>query len=227
MEHMSSKKSSLILYISLFISINTNVIFGLRLYYPQAPEIIREYFEKSPTIEPGDHISGKVSSKEIIISYMDYQCPYCAIIYPKFRKLADQGKIEWVYRQFPLKIHQNAMVASKASECADLQGHFWEFSDKIYALKGKFEKNSLLDIARGLNLNLSDFKLCMSQEKSFSRLRHQIKDGKMRHILGTPTFYINGKRINGLVPDKALLTLLDIKGINLEMKGSQDPVAKK
>lgn len=198
------------IYASLFVSILTNVVFAVRLYIPRASETLREFLERPPVIEAGDHIRGSQSAKITVITYMDYQCPYCAILYPKLRTLAKQDKIVWAYRQFPLKSHPYAWTASKAAECADTQGKFWDYSDKIYALKGDLDKNVFFRIAKVLNLDLPSFKSCLHSAETLPRIRKQVKDGKTRQITGTPTFYINGKRINGLVPDKALLSLLDI-----------------
>ena len=208
MERADPGKISPVIYASLFVSILTNVVFAVRLYFPQAPETLREMLERPPVIERGDHTQGNRSAKITVITYMDYQCPYCAILYPKLRTLAKQDKIIWAYRQFPLKGHPYALMASKAAECADIQGKFWDYSDKIYALKGNLDRNVFFRIAKVLNLDLPSFRSCLHSAQTLPRIRTQVHDGKTRHITGTPTFYINGKRINGLVPDKALLSLL-------------------
>lgn len=70
-----------------------------------------------------------------VVEFSDFQCPYCARVYPTVTQLLKdyEGKIVLAYKHFPLaQIHPNAQKAAEASECAREQGKFWEFHDKLF-----------------------------------------------------------------------------------------------
>lgn len=203
--YYSLDKNIYIIYISLIISIITNIVFIQKLYFPYAIENIRESFESPPSITRSDHLIGDNKSKIIVISYMDYQCPYCGKLYPILRKNAEKGRILFVYRHFPLKDHPFAFRASEAAECAGQQGKFWEYSDLVYSKKGKLSSKVFKEISLNLHLDQQSFKQCLQNHFYDRYISSQQSEGIKRRISGTPTFFINGKRFNGLIPKTKLI----------------------
>ena len=86
-----------------------------------------------------DHLIGSAEAPIVLVEYSDFQCPYCQMIHPTLKQIVAEsnGKIAWVYRNFPLyQIHPQATPAANAAECiAEQLGSegFWKFADTIFA----------------------------------------------------------------------------------------------
>jgi len=78
---------------------------------------------------------GPKDAKITFVAYTDFQCPFCARVYPTITQLMKDydGKVQLVLKHFPLiSIHPRAQKASEATECARDQGKFWEFHDALF-----------------------------------------------------------------------------------------------
>lgn len=78
---------------------------------------------------------GPKDAKITFVEYSDFQCPFCARVYPTINQLMKDydGKVQLVLKHFPLiSIHPRAQKASEATECARDQGKFWEFHDALF-----------------------------------------------------------------------------------------------
>jgi protein-disulfide isomerase len=98
-----------------------------------------QYAEKTAkTIEvtEADHVVGDANAKVTLVEYSDFECPYCLNHASTLKQIRDEysGKVRIVFRHFPLSFHANAQLAAEASECASLQGKFWEMHDKLFSL---------------------------------------------------------------------------------------------
>ena len=85
-------------------------------------------------VSENEHIRGDKNAKISLIEYSDYECPYCKRFHDTPKQVLEEyeGKVNWVYRHFPLGFHATATPKAIASECvAELGGNdkFWEFSD--------------------------------------------------------------------------------------------------
>lgn len=88
-----------------------------------------------------DYILGNKNAKISIFEFSDFQCPYCGVFHPNINQaLAEyQDKIRVVFRHFPLtSIHPKAQKAAEATECAGIQGKFWEYADELFENQGKW-----------------------------------------------------------------------------------------
>lgn len=97
----------------------------------------------APTTGPlaltsSDVIMGKADAPVTVIEYGDYQCPFCELFYaqvqPTIEQYAQQGKVKFVFRDFPF-LGQESLDAGAAAECAKDSGKFWEYHDALYAAK--------------------------------------------------------------------------------------------
>ena len=88
--------------------------------------------------EMGDApFKGDANAPVKIIEFSDFQCPYCGSFlkqtYPQLKATyIDSGKVQFVYKQYPLTFHPQAQKAAEASLCALAQGKFWEMHDKMF-----------------------------------------------------------------------------------------------
>src|ERR1700685_3100005 len=91
-----------------------------------------------PAPKATDHIIGSPNAPIVLIEYADFQCPYCAQVYPTIKDIVDNsnGQVAWVMRNFPLtSIHPLAAGAATAAECiAALGGNddYWKYVDAVY-----------------------------------------------------------------------------------------------
>lgn len=92
--------------------------------------------KKEVKINPSDPVKGPAGAKVTIVVYSDFECPFCVRFYPTVKQIEETYKenVKVVFKQFPLtQIHPNAQAAAEASLCANEQGKFWEYHDKLFS----------------------------------------------------------------------------------------------
>lgn len=146
---------------------------------------------------------GSKGSPVTLVEYSDFQCPACAYYYPLVEKINEEfgDRITFVYRHFPLtQIHAHAEAAARAAEAAGKQDKFWE----MYALLFENQEtwSSAADaeeIFRGyalkLGLNGEQFKAALQSKETKEKIRSDYASGIASGVQGTPTFFLNGKKI--------------------------------
>ncbi len=152
-----------------------------------------------------DAVMGEESAKVTIIEFSDFQCPFCGKFhqetFPQIKKdFVDQGKVKFVYRDYPLPYHSMAQKAAEAAECAKEQGKFWEMADKIFANTETLSVEELKKIAKELDLDTSAFDSCLDSGKYKEEVAKDVSDATSYGVQATPTFFINGKKIEGALP---------------------------
>jgi len=201
------------LRVMLAVSVLANIALVSRLYYPDAIENLRVALESPPRVASSDHVRGNPDAKVTVIVYTDFQCPYCTRLDASMRSLVQVTDTRLVYRHFPLNFHAQAANAAEAAECAGAQGKFWEYSDKLFASPEKLEeKNAFTKLASGLGVDIKAFDLCLSSREFKQRVADQLEEATRRRIRVTPTFYVNGTRFIGAIPDDQLKPLLVSSG---------------
>ena len=145
---------------------------------------------------------GSADAKVTIVEFSDFQCPACKSAEPLIKNIiaAYGDKINFVYRDFPLtQIHEFALISAEAAECADEQGKFWEYHDKLFAMQPKLDLQSLENYARDLGLNRSQFNQCLETEKYKGEVLADLGTAGSLGLTGTPTFIINDKIVPGII----------------------------
>lgn len=168
-----------------------------------------------------DPVLGRSDAPVTIVEFSDFQCPFCrrffedALVQIK-KEYVDIGKVRLVYRDFPLDFHPGAQPAAMAAECADEQGKFWEFHDKVFAaqaLQGQgtiqFGVADLKKWAKEINLNTIQFNQCLDSGKYKEEVAKDQTDGTAAGVSGTPTLFINGIRVVGAQPFATFKTIID------------------
>ena len=146
-----------------------------------------------------------------IIEFSDYECPYCQKwtreIWPQIQQ-AYPNQIRLVYKDFPLQGHPNASPAALAARCANDQGKYWLFHDRLFAGKA-LSATFFESIATDLGLNLTSWKSCLNSNKYKTEIETDYNFGAQLGITGTPTFFINGLAMVGAQPFSAFKTVID------------------
>ncbi len=166
--------------------------------------VISVSVDDDPSIGPKD-------APITIIEFSDFQCPFCARAAPTVKQILKEydGKVRFVYRDFPLSFHQNAQKSAEAAECADEQGKFWEYHDKLFENQNALEISNLKQYAKDLGLDSSKFDSCLDSGKYTKEVEKDTEDGQKYGVTGTPAFFINGKLVSGAQPFKNFATIID------------------
>lgn len=105
-------------------------------------------------------------------------------------------EVRFVYKQFPLEqIHQNAMNASKASVAAGNQSKFWEMHDELFKISRDLSMGEIRKKAEAIGLDMKKFDADMASPEIEKAVRADLEVGRTADVTGTPTLFINGKRV--------------------------------
>lgn len=173
--------------------------------------LFTKYGAKFPMTRPDPIISvvstaaepflGKPDAPVTVIMFSDFQCPTCARTDPVLKKIIAGygGRVRLVIRDFPLEsIHPNAFQAALATNASGRQGRFFEFTRILYLNQDKLGRESLIDFARSLGLDIARFQSDMDDPENAAEVRGDIAEGRGLRISGTPTIFVNGVKIHRL-----------------------------
>ncbi|MDO8492791.1 MAG: DsbA family protein [bacterium] len=155
-----------------------------------------------PNIEAIDQVRG--NGKVVLMEYSDFQCPACKAYFPLVEELIKEmgDKITFVYRNFPLTQHANAQVSARAAEAAGRQGKFWEMYQKLFENQDTWAELSSSEAgaifkgyAKDIGLDLSKFDSDYVDPNIKGKILNDYKSGINLKVEGTPTFFLNGKKI--------------------------------
>ena len=145
---------------------------------------------------PRDHIYGNPSAPVSLIEYSDFECPFCKRFHLMAKEIIDSygGKVNWVYRHFPLPMHNpGAQKEAEASECVSQLGGneaFWKYTDAVYARTQSngngFPPSQLAPLAKEIGLDEKQFQECLSSGKYASRVQEDVDEGNQIGVSGTP-----------------------------------------
>jgi protein-disulfide isomerase len=159
----------------------------------EAPRL--EVAAEGPALGPKD-------AAVTIVEFADYQCPACARALPTVKRLMQQyqGKVRFVFQDFPLQIHPDAPKAAEAAACAGEQGKFWEMHDTLFSNQQGLKPADLKRRAAALELEANRFDSCLDSGKRAADWKRQLEAGRNRGVSATPTFFINGRLLSGAQP---------------------------
>lgn len=172
-----------------------------------APQYVRY---KIPT--DGFPSLGPADAPITLVEFADFQCPYCRqweqqTYQPLLEKY--KGKIRFVYRDFPLtQIHPNAQPAAEAAQCANEQGKFWDFHDKLFSSENLGD-DVYKQYAQELGLDMTKFDECYTSHKYAQAITDDANFAINLGVNSTPTFFINGLAIIGAQPLSSFTSVID------------------
>ncbi len=173
----------------------------------QAPKIQRYDIPTKgfPTLGPAD-------APITLVEFSDYQCPFCRRWHQEvYEQLlaAYPGKIRIVYRNLPLtSIHPDALGAAEAAMCAGEQDAYWPFHNKLFSSES-LDKQTFLQYAQELSLNVDQFKTCITNEKYKDAITADSDFAINLGVRSTPTFFINGLAVVGAQPLEVFKQVID------------------
>jgi protein-disulfide isomerase len=164
---------------------------------------------------------GKADAPVTIVEFSDYQCPFCKraepIVQEVLKKYPDQ--VRFVFRHFPLdQIHPRARPAAEAALCANEQGKFWEFHEKIFAGNG-LEEADITGYGQAAGLDAEKFKTCIAERRFKDQVEADAAAGREAGVSGTPAFFVNGVMLSGAKPVEEFSAVID-RELKAPKKGS-------
>lgn len=203
-----------------------------------------QYLEKNPTPSPSVQaqapqqptqpqnvtvdnghlpVMGNPNAKVTIVEFSDFQCLFCRRFWkdtlPQIKKdYIDTGKVKLAYRQLPLPpdLHPMAYTSAEAAECANEQGKFWDYHDKMFSEQAKqgdgtipYQKTDLVTWASQIGMNMAQFNQCLDSEKYKSNIDGDSQIAAQLGFSSTPSFAVNGQVIVGAQPYSVFKALID------------------
>jgi len=141
---------------------------------------------------------GSAKALVTIVAFTDFECPSCARQHPVLDRIVTEfgDRVRLVVRDFPLSQHANARKAAEAAEAAREQGKYWEYSSVLFRNQSALGVDKLRQYAAELGLDRARFDASLDSGKFAEKVQRDIVDGRKLGINGTPTLYINGKRVS-------------------------------
>ncbi len=154
---------------------------------------------------------GSVDAPVVIEVYSDFHCPYCKQFSGTLKELEAQysGKLRVLFYHFPLSMHPGSELSHQASVCAQEQGKFWEYHDRLMTLNEKPDAAILSRLAAETGLDTSSFQKCYDGGKYKSRVEEDMRRGRMNGVTGAPGYLINGRLLAGAMPIDQLKKIID------------------
>src|SRR6266540_1439040 len=155
---------------------------------------------------------GKPSAPVLVEEYGDFQCPACAnfqtAVGPTVRQLADQGRIRFVFHEQPI-LGRESVLAANAATCAGDQGKFWPYHDLLYAEQapensGALTADRLIQLGTRAGIGGTAFARCVRGGTYEPWLRQVTNQGSVRGVNATPSFYVDGRRVDSIATPQAL-----------------------
>jgi protein-disulfide isomerase len=138
-----------------------------------------------------------------VIKYSDYQCPACRFYFNNLgeiiqRDYIETGRIQFIYHEFPLDVHQHAVTAGEAARCAGDQGSYWQMHDMLFTNQDQWASlNTVRNVFSGyagqLGLNRADFDACMDNGTHNAAVVAAGAAAAAAGAAATPTFSVNGQ----------------------------------
>jgi len=169
------------------------------------------------TVQPTNHVRGEGKKGVTLVEYGDFQCPACGQYYPIVEQVYAKYKddITFQFRHFPLsQIHPHAFLAHRYAEAAGNQGKFWEMYDLLYKNQSSWTSLGSVDstfqsFAQSLNLDMSKLDADVKSDTTNAIINADIDAGKGLGVNSTPTFFLDGKKIENPTDLESFNKLID------------------
>lgn len=121
-----------------------------------------------------------------------------------------RGRVRLVYKDFPLtRPHPLALPAAEAARCAGLQGAYWEYHDMLFMAQPFFSWSELVNYAGRLGLKADAFSACLDSGRFREAIELDQREGRAAGVQGTPTFFVNGVKLEGNQPIEAFREMIE------------------
>lgn len=165
-----------------------------------------------PVSAEGAFAQGPKDAPVTIVEFSDFQCPFCSRIVGTLKEVVGlyPKQVRLAFRDFPIAgLHPKAQKAAEAARCAGEQGKFWEYHDLLFGSQAQATSADFKRFAEQLKLDANSFVTCLDSGKHAAAVASDVQEGTRLGIDGTPTFFINGRRVVGALPLEAFQRIID------------------
>lgn len=147
--------------------------------------------------------------KAVLVEFLDFECEVCRAYYPTVEQLREQhgDELTVVMRYFPIPAHANSTNAAVAVEAAAAQGQLEPMYQRMYETQGEWgeAQESRADVFRGfaqeLGLDMSAYDAAVADPATAERVRSDFDEGRALGVGGTPTFFLDGEKLEVTSPE--------------------------
>lgn len=169
----------------------------------------KETQERYTLFTGDDPTLGRENAPVTIIEFSDFSCTFCADFEhqtgPRLKEYIDNGTVLFAFKDFPLtSIHPKAAQVAKAAGCLHEQDLFFEYKEIVYNNLEAQELTHLRQYALDVGADIEEYDSCFASERRFFEIQSDVQEGRLVGVQGTPTFFVNGKRITGVLTNETL-----------------------
>lgn len=161
---------------------------------------------------PG-YVEGSNEAPITVIEYADFQCPGCQAawlltVQDLKERLVKPGTVKYIFRDFPLDLHDKARQAHHAAACADEQGLFWPMHDQLFANQNQWSLSAgvgerfFREYAETIGVNVEEYDACMGEGRYRGRIQAMYESGIALGVSSTPTMIVGDQMFGGLTYDQ-------------------------
>jgi len=156
---------------------------------------------------------GDKNAQNEVVEFIDYSCPFCKTTSGVGRDLvrASKKSVKVIFRDYPMKsIHPNAWNSARLARCVWAQDSdkYIRFHDLLFTHQSQQDLNSLFGYANRLGLDMEKLQICFNSARFEQNIKKSMVDAEALHVNGTPTFIVNGLKIQGKIDVNDLIKLL-------------------
>ena len=161
---------------------------------------------------------GSADAPVVVREFADFQCPACGAFEPTLEKMrkdyVDTGMVRFVFFDYPLDIHKNAMLAAQVARCAGSQGHYWPMHDLLYARQQDWAElpdplAKFQSYAPEAGVDPGALLLCIRTGTTHDVVMRSQGYGDALGISATPSYGVNGAGYAGVMPYEDLRKLIE------------------
>lgn len=150
---------------------------------------------------------GKEKAPVTLIEFSDFQCSFCWRFWKETLPLINEkyiqtGKVRFLYHHFAI-LGKPSTLAAQAAECANAQGKFWPYHDKLFSQTTTplaFTEGKLKEYAKEIGLEAGPFNHCVETAKYANKVEAETAMTALLGIRGTPGFLLNEQFLAGAQP---------------------------
>jgi protein-disulfide isomerase len=154
-------------------------------------------------VKENDWVSGVSTAKVTLVEYLDFECEACGAYYPIVTQLKEEYKDDMrvVIRYFPLPGHKNSRTAAHAVEAAGKQGKFWEMYSILFTKQSEWGEQQVTNqdqfekYAIEAGVNIDQWRIDVKSDEVKKRVEDSYKEAMSLNLQGTPSFFLNGKKV--------------------------------
>ncbi len=144
------------------------------------------------------YVRGDPAAPVTIVEFADYQCPYCAAEEPILSRLLHnyKSRVRLVFHDYPVG-HPHSIELAQAARCAGEQGGFWAMHDFLFKRAESVDIGRLAQDASTLGIDGEALDACVKSGRYRKSVEADAAAAQKAGARGTPTFFVNGKRLDG------------------------------